>query len=1792
MRKIKKIVIIMFVAMLVYSVIPIMLSYGANELTSDCYKVSETEKEITRVLPETKVDTFKGNFNVSKSDVKIYKSVNDETEITQGEIGTGMILKYAGSEEAYKISVIGDLDKDSKITDIELNLVIKNVVGIDTLSIQDILEKSSDINGDGKIDHIDITLMIRYIVYGELEVEEAKDPKAPRIEVEGEEGNNGYYVGDVTVKIEKAEGETAQIEKITYKINNRSEEEVPASGEVIIAEDGEYKVTPYIYGMNGKRIEGESKEIKIEKDVGRIEIQEKVTAETIEVEVETEAISGINTYKYSIGKENSTGQIEYLEEKESTSGEIKFEGLEENTRYIVKVEVESNAGNTGSTTKEIVTTEGADSTAPEITITVGEVTTNSIEITVSSSDSESGMPNSPIYAYYIKKKGEQNYQKLEEVTESRYKFTNLIQDTEYDIRVTTKDNVGNEGEKIASAKTSSIGGDISGEGEDLSTGNGLIKVDGPVWSNRQASITLSTETDFKIQYQVNGTSGNWTEGTNVTGLHHGDKVYARLWDGINIGGLGYYIIEDKISPIVTVTKGVTSTSSIQVLVAGQDNETGLASSPSYTYYIKKNNESTYQEVHTGTETQYTFTGLEQGTEYNIKVTVKDIVENEGEGLINITTNKMGGDTSGEGEDLSLGNGLIKVEGPVWSNGQASITLSTETEFTIQYQVNGTSGSWTEGTSVTGLNHGDTVYARLWDGTNTGGLGYFIIEDNIPPTVIVEKGVISTSSIQVSVTGQDNETGLAKIPSYTYYIKESSENSYKEINTGVESQYTFTGLKQGIEYNIKVTLTDIAGNEGEGTLNATTSTIGGDVSGEGEDLSTGNGLIKVEGPTWSNGEASITLSTETGLTIQYQVNGTSGNWTEGTQVTGLHHGDKVYARLWDGTNAGGLGYFIIEDDTPPTITITNGIIATSSIQVMVEAEDNESGLIEDKTYKYYIKKNTDGTYTMNHEGTETNYTFRNLTQNTSYNIRVVATDKAGNEGEGFTAATTINIGGDISGEGEDLSTGEGLIKVDGPRWSNGQASITLSTETELSIQYQVNGTNGEWKEGTEVTGLNHGDKVYARLWDGINSGGLGYFIIEDDIPPTITITKGIIATSSIQVMVEAEDNESGLIEDNTYTYYIKKSSEEEYIKDYEGTETNYKFTGLIHNTSYDIKVVTKDKAENEAEDATTAKTVQIGGETGGSGITASNPTWNNKKASITLSTETGLTIQYQINGTAGVWVEGKTVIGLQHGDKVYARLWDGTNAGEILEVVIQDTIDPTVTITKGTVTSNSINVTVKGQDSQSGIANNATYTYFIKKSSDADYNQVHEGTETSYTFTDLIQATTYNIKVTTTDIAGNSGEKTLNVTTNTVSAAGYISSSTTWEDNKARLTLSTTTSYDIEWQKDTNKGSWTTGRYVYNLNHNDVVYVRLTDGINHGTEKTITIKDSVNPEAASINIYETSIRRGETVSISVSLKDNESGINLTNSKWVYNTSSSKIGTNESSYTGGSFTSTSQSIRVTPTQNGTYYIHVLSVDNAGNKVETVSKGFTIRDPNTSDFEVGDYVSYTGNGWSSWRVLYAEGDWYANENNKAVILENVQIIPTMPTEMISYTSSSTNGTEALNMYNNIVTDLYNTAKKYLNTTYGVSARCFGGYPDRPTYDSSLITVSGVRVRDGWHEDENDSTWDIDAIKALNNDLLEENPSLEGSFNVWTPERSKSLPYSSNDVTTFYITAYTIGRNSGTGMNFIQISNTGTVINWLQYHHNDTASAGFVPVITLKNTLKITGGDGSEGNPWKLST
>mgnify|MGYP005794805191 CR=1 FL=1 len=158
------------------------------------------------------------------------------------------------------------------------------------------------------------------------------------------------------------------------------------------------------------------------------------------------------------------------------------------------------------------------------------------------------------------------------------------------------------------------------------------------------------------------------------------------------------------------------------------------------------------------------------------------------------------------------------------------------------------------------------------------------------------------------------------------------------------------------------------------------------------------------------------------------------------------------------------------------------------------------------------------------------------------------------------------------------------------WSNRQASITVSTNTSYYIEYQVNTTTeGEWtrieNNGT-ISGLKHGDTVYARLTDGVNVGDYASASILDEIPPKAEIQVEKTTNASIKVNVIASDEESGLATNETYTYYLEDEKKES------NTESSYNYTGLTAGTSYTLKVVVKDEAGNETEASIEASTTQL------------------------------------------------------------------------------------------------------------------------------------------------------------------------------------------------------------------------------------------------------------------------------------------------------------------------------------------------------------------------------------------------------------------------------------------------------------------------------------------------------------------------------------------------------------------------------------------------------------------------
>ena len=1466
--------------------------------------------------------------------------------------------------------------------------------------------------------------------------------------------------------------------------------------------------------------------------------------------------------------------------------------------------------------EDIIITIG-DNVPPTLNVSLGTSTSNSISVNVQATDEESGMSSNPTYTYYIKEstEPESSYQTpsgASNITSNTYTFTGLTQGISYDIKVEVRaDIAGNmgEGTLLNQITTSIPGGESALE-------DGTLTIGEPTWSEGQASITVSTNQDYQIEYQVNGTDeGSWTtvSGGAITGLEHGDKVNIRLTDGENAGGYVTKEILDEVPPTVTVTaQGEPTSNSIAVSVSSQDNESGMSSNLTYTYYIKQSSQGDeYYQAPAGasniSSSTYTFTGLTQGTSYDVKVEVTgDVAGNTGEGTLTGQTT-----TSIPGGSSSLDDGTITVGEPEWEDGKATIEVSTDTDYDLEYQI-GDDGEWIpvgEDGKIPDLNPEDKVNIHLTDGTNDGENITITIEDTIPPTVNVTSGGAPTSnSISVNVSASDNESGMAENSTYTYYIKQSSQDdgSYVAQATGItQNTYTFTGLTQGTSYDVKVEVTgDMAGNTGSDTLtNQTTASIPG-----GEDIIV-DGTIEVGEPVWADGSASIDISTDSGYSIEYQINGTSeGNWTNignnGT-VPNLHYGDTVNIRLTDGTNHGDFVTVTIGDEIAPTVDVTLGTSTSNSISVNVQAIDNESGMSNNPTYTYYIKQSSqgEGSYTVPDGAsniTSNTYTFTGLTQGTSYDVKVeVRADIAGNMGEG----TLLNqITSTIPG-GDSIVT-DGTLTIGEPTWSDGEASITVSTNQNYQIEYQVNGTDeGSWTtvSGGAITGLEHGDKVNIRLTDGENAGGYVTKEILDEVPPTVTVTaQGEPTSNSISVSVVAQDNESGMASSLTYTYYIKQSTQgdESYLAPSNATNipsSTYTFAGLTQGTSYDVKVeVTGDVAGNTGSGTLLNQTTQSipGGNEGVTqgAITFGTPSWSSGQASITVSTNTGYQIEYKLDNPEvdEGWTEienNGTISGLSHGDTVYARLTDGNNHGDYAVASIQDGIDPVVDVlASGSPTSNSISVSVQASDNESGMVASPTYTYYIKQSSEEDTAYVAKAsniTQNTYTFTSLAQGTSYDIKVEVTgDMAGNTGTGYLaGQTTATIPDAsgpeiqeGAITFSTaSWSNNKASITVSTNTSYQIEYQVGAiTEGSWTgvaNNGTISNLDYGNVVYARLTDGVNHGEYASASIEDGILPQAANISLSGTSTMTTGNVTATVTLADNESGVNTTGSKWVYNTNSGNIGIDEASYT-NSFTENPEELTLSASTAGTYYLHVLTVDLAGNKVETISEAIIVAEPTIENvLTAGDWVRYEdGTGVErDCVVLYDSTSEYGVEIITMETVEDVTL------------GDDNDFTKAMNSYNSAISTLNNATSKYINTTYVDKARSVGSDPSNPTTDNPGYFTSSYSYMSSYNG------------KFKNQDThYETDYNQMGTLGIrdideyyWLASRLVTS-YSSGSY--FYVRSVTTSGNLNNDY-LCSVNSFGRTRSF-------SNANGLRPVFHLKSGIKVTGGTGEEGSPYILGT
>ena len=223
----------------------------------------------------------------------------------------------------------------------------------------------------------------------------------------------------------------------------------------------------------------------------------------------------------------------------------------------------------------------------------------------------------------------------------------------------------------------------------------------------------------------------------------------------------------------------------------------------------------------------------------------------------------------------------------------------------------------------------------------------------------------------------------------------------------------------------------------------------------------------------------------------------------------------------------------------------------------------------------------------------------------------------------------------------------------------------------------------------------------------------------------------------------------------------------------------------------------------------------------------------------------------------------------------------------------------------------------------------------------------------------------------------------------------------WSNGTASVTITTSeTGFTLQYQiGGVDEAKWTnitSGKSISDLTLGQTIYARLYNGKEGSKTADMTIADLNKPQDAGISLSGTSTNTEGSITATVTLKDNESGVNAISSRWIYNTTSGAIGENESSYTGGSFSS-GQTIQLKATTAGTYYLHVLTVDNAGNKKETISSAVTVEEALVAD---GNYnaskgvntpklgsgmtpIKWNGSSWVN--TTGSDKDWYDYTSKK---------------------------------------------------------------------------------------------------------------------------------------------------------------------------------------------------------------
>ena len=748
-------------------------------------------------------------------------------------------------------------------------------------------------------------------------------------------------------------------------------------------------------------------------------------------------------------------------------------------------------------------------------------------------------------------------------------------------------------------------------------------------------------------------------------------------------------------------------------------------------------------------------------------------------------------------------------------------------------------------------------------------------------------------------------------------------------------------------------------------------------------------------------------------------------------------NKEEVKIYNGNCEG-----IIIDNEKIRINSIKTTSTTKSIKVYGNVTAGKSGVGK---YEFYIDGKLDGTI----ETTDINYdyTFKNVTGK-EHKIKVVVyngtydkpnfDDSMGMDEKEIDASL--------------LDFGNITISPSTTSWATSK-TYTISGTTEGNIdeelQYQVK-YNGEtyneqndkdkWHTISSPTTISidtmstkdNPTTIYVRLTDGGNiKSGIPYTETKiDTTNPELTLENVTLTTKSISVPITASDAESGI-----------KSIACKY-----GTSTSYGSTGTVsnnkcvinnikNNTNYYYRVTTTNnaglsttKTGNSTTGITTvtfkkisqvptntsyaqSKTVKVNYVA----TNVTNPTYYVKTTVATTSTINGYNCGTSTNpGTCGTTATKSYVantwykvtespdITLKENGTIRARINDGiiySTSSDYVETKIDPTAPINVTLTKGTVTTNSITVVASATDNESGISG---YEFSIDNGTTWKAKQ----TSNTYTFSGL-KSGTYNIKVRT---HNNSGLSTisgvLSVPTATLTKP-VINIPSGWATSKS-VTITYPSVATIKQYSLDGGSTWKNYTGAITFTTNGSIVAKASDGINEVTNAgNITQIDTTNP-TVSYSLASGTYNENKTITITAN-DDNFQFMYIT----VY-----KDGTVYKEY--NRLTNKTQTIDLD--SDGTWIVYTNVVDKAGNKLN--------QEPKTSTGVYYQIYYITTKPIASLKVLNGlniDNGWVGDENNITLQLEctsgvkryDYWVYDSLTNQLITSSSIDSNATIQKNLF-----------------------------------------------------------------------------------------------------------------------------------------------------------------------------